>query len=327
MKSPFEPAKSQKEIYQEQYEASKLDGETFFPETLVRDAIAAALLVALIIALAIIIPVTSEPPADPTSTTYNPRPEWYFLFFFQFLKLFPGWLETVAAAIIPAVALIALTLIPFFDRGLDRHWSQRKTMVGLGVVVIAVLATLGISGFMSAPALPAGEESPLVQTGREVYREINCAYCHSINGVGGNIGPDLSNTGDQLDSEAIVSYLQNPHAMIPTTLHPKLLFTDEELAALVSYLSTLGAPVSYSDQAPALVAEQCSSCHLIKGQGGTLGPDLSVIGSRRSLGFLEAFTIDPNSVLPGATMPAYRDILTTEQIKDIAAYLFSLRED
>ena len=289
-----------------------------------RDAIVALLLVATIIALAVIFPATSEPPADPTSTTYNPRPEWYFLFFFQFLKLFPGWLEPVAAVIIPALVLLILTLVPFLDRSFERRWSQRKYTLGIGVLAVSVLIVLGVAGAMSAPAVPAGEESPLVQTGREVYREINCAYCHSINEAGGNIGPDLSSIGSKLEKGEINTYLQNPHAMVPTTLHPKLLFTDEELEALTTYLLTLGAPVAYSIEAPALFEGNCSSCHMINGKGGTLGPDLSGIGERRSINFLEAFTIDPESVLPGATMPAYRDILTPEQIADIAAYLYSL---
>jgi mono/diheme cytochrome c family protein len=198
--------------------------------------------VAVIIILAIVFPATLEAPADPTSTTYNPRPEWYFLFFFQFLKFFPGWLEPVAAAIIPAVALIIFILIPLIDRGYKRRWSDRKVGVGVGVLAVGAFAALVVAGALSAPARPAGEASPLVQSGREVYTEVNCAYCHSIGGAGGTIGPDLSIVGGQLDPAQLQVYLRDPHAMVPTTLHPKLQFTEEELDALVAYLETLGAP-------------------------------------------------------------------------------------
>jgi len=109
MKSPISKGRSQKETYKETYEASKKGGESFFPETLARDAAIALVIVAVIVVLAIVFPAHSEPPADPTSTTYNPRPEWYFLFFFEFLKLFPGWLEPVAAAVVPTIALIVLS--------------------------------------------------------------------------------------------------------------------------------------------------------------------------------------------------------------------------
>ncbi len=208
---------------------------------------------------------------------------------------------------------------------MGRRWSERKRGIGMGGLFVAAFATLVVMGAMSAPSRPAGEESPLVRHGREVYQEINCAYCHSINNVGGNIGPDLSAVARSLDEEEMATYLQDPHAMVPTTLHPKLLFTDEELAALVAYLSTLGEPVAYSEQAPALFAEHCSSCHMVNGRGGTAGPDLSTVGDRRSIDFLRDFTSDPRSVIPGATMPAFEDTLTAEQIQDIAAYLYSLR--
>ncbi len=325
-KPPLSPRISLKEAYQQQYQAAKEGGETFFPETISRDALVALLLVIVIVTLAIILPATSEAPADPTSTTYNPRPEWYFLFFFQFLKLFPGSLEAIAAIVIPTLAILIFGMIPFVDRGLGRQWAQRKRGIGAGVVVVLAFLTLVVMGVRSAPVAPAGEESLLVQSGRQVYKEINCAYCHNINGVGGNIGPDLSTVGGELDEEQLITYLQNPHAMVPTTLHPKLQFTEEELEALTAYLLTLGATIAYSSEAPELFGGHCSSCHIIDGKGGTLGPDLSAVGSRRSITFLESYTADPGSVLPETTMPAYQGILTPEQIQDIAAYLYSLKE-
>ncbi len=325
MKSPFSPTKSRRETYLEEYEASKQGGETFFPDTLVRDAIVAFFVVAAIVVLAVIFRAPLEPPADPTSLTYNPRPEWYFLFFFEFLKLFPGWLEPVAAAIVPVLALLVLIIFPFLDRGPERRWSKRKFMVGTGILVVLLLAVLEVLGAKSAPGVPAGEIDPMVQMGREVYLERNCSYCHSINGIGSNIGPDLGGVGGELTKEQIATYLENPSTMVPETLHPKFLFTPEELNALVAYLSTLGASISYSPQAVELFQEHCGGCHMINGKGGTIGPDLSTVGERRSLAFLDAFISDPKSVLPGATMPSYKNTLTKEQIQDIAAYLYSLK--
>ena len=319
------PAKGRKEAYLEKYNETKVGGESFFPETLVRDAIVALVVFAVILTLAILLPATSQPPADPTSTTYNPRPEWYFLFFFQFLKLFPGYLEPVAAAIIPVVALLILIFAPFIDKNPERRWARRKTALGIGGVVLVVFAILEVGGTLSAPSTPAGEVSPLVQKGELVYREFNCSYCHAINGVGGAVGPDLSNTATKWNSDNLTAYLQNPNSMIPQTLHPKLLFTSDELDGLVAYLLTLGAQIPYSAQAPVLVEQQCSACHMINGTGGTLGPDLSHVGSRRSYSFIDAFTTDPSSVISGSSMPAFKGVLSAEQIEDISAYLYSLK--
>ncbi len=317
------PAKSRKETYKERYDATKKGGEQFYPDTIARDAIVALVLVAAIFVLATFLPASSQPPADPTATNYNPRPEWYFLFFFQFLKLFPGYLEPVAAAVIPAVALILLILFPLLDRNPERRFTRRKAMMGLGGVMIAAFIALEVGGAMSAPAVPAGQESPQVQAGRLVYKQFNCSYCHAINGVGGAVGPDLSETGAKWNADNLSAYLTNPNSMIPLTLHPKLLFTSDELTNLTAYLLTLGAPVHFTDQAAPLFVQNCSGCHSLNGKGGNVGPDLTGVGSRRDFNFIEAFTTDPAAVIPGATMPAFKKTLSPSQIADIAAYLYS----
>jgi mono/diheme cytochrome c family protein len=322
---PQTPGQTRKEIYLERHEASKKGGESFFPDTIAKDAIVGLIIVAGIFALALLLPATTQPPADPASTTYNPRPEWYFLFFFQFLKLFPGYLEPVAAAIIPALALLLFILVPFLDRNPERRFQRRKKTVGIGAAALIFLAILGVAGARSAPAVPAGEESHLVQVGRQVYRQFNCAYCHSINGAGGAVGPDLSQTGAKWKPDDLMAYLVNPNSMIPQTLHPKLLFTSDEVSGLAAYLLTQGAAVEYSAAAPGLFEQHCGACHAVNGKGGSLGPDLSHDGGRRSMAFIQAFTTDPGSVISGSTMPAFKKTLSAEQIADVAAYLYSLK--
>lgn len=319
------PGQDRQKVYEEQYEACKKGGESFFPDTMARDSIFALIVVGVIIALAVLFPHTSEAPADPTSTNYNPRPEWYFLFFFEFLKFFPGWLEPVAAVVIPLLAILILIAVPFMSRNMSRFWYRRKPELVVGAIVVLALIGLEVGGAISAPTRPGGEVNPLVLSGQKLYRDINCGYCHSINGVGGAIGPDLSNIASQLTRDQISAYLKNPDLMVPNTLHPKLQFTPDELNGLVAYLETLGAPVAYSQQAPQLFAQNCAVCHTINGVGGSVGPDLSREGSLRTLDFLQSFITDPASVVPGATMPSFKNVLSSDQIKDIAAYLSSFK--
>ena len=47
---------------------------------------------------------------------YIPRPEWYFLFLFQTLKLFSGPMEVVGSIVLPGLAVLLLILVPFIDR-------------------------------------------------------------------------------------------------------------------------------------------------------------------------------------------------------------------
>jgi mono/diheme cytochrome c family protein len=86
-------------------------------------------------------------------------------------------------------------------------------------------------------------------------------------------------------------------------------------------LETLGAPVTYTAQAPGLFEQYCSVCHQLNGKGGTIGPDLTAVGDRRSITFLESFISDPATVISGSTMPAFKNSLGEAQIDDIAAYL------
>ena len=231
------PGSSEKETYKEEYEASKKGGKPFFPNTLAKDSVMALVVVAVIMTLAIVFPHSSEAPADPTSTTYNPRPEWYFLFFFQFLKIFPGWLEPVAAVVVPLVAILLLLAVPFLSRGLNRQWSVRKLALGIGGLAVLILAMLEVTGAISAPSRQVAELSPLAIEGERVYREVNCSYCHAINGVGGAIGPDLSSIATQLNQEQIMNYLRNPDSMVPehvapeATVHPRRIRRSNGLSA------------------------------------------------------------------------------------------------
>ena len=72
---------------------------------------------AILVGMAIAVRVPLGHVADPTDTSFIPRPEWYFLFLFQMLKLFEGPLEIVGSLILPTLAILALFLVPFIDRG------------------------------------------------------------------------------------------------------------------------------------------------------------------------------------------------------------------
>ena len=74
-------------------------------------------------ALAVRVPL--EQLADPTDTAYIPRPEWYFLFLFQFLKLMPGALEVFGSIVLPGIAVLTLILVPFIDRGQIMRVTKR----------------------------------------------------------------------------------------------------------------------------------------------------------------------------------------------------------
>src|SRR5262249_12266767 len=95
----------------------RLPKKQFYPEQVFKDTIAIFIAFTILFTLAIAARVPLEQLADPTDTSYIPRPEWYFLFLFQTLKLFEGPLEVVGAVVLPGLAVLTLLLAPFIDRG------------------------------------------------------------------------------------------------------------------------------------------------------------------------------------------------------------------
>ena len=121
------------EEYRRRYTRLKEAGKPFFPYTVFKDVVAVFLTLILLGALAWYVGSPLEELADPTDTTYNPRPEWYFLFLFQALKFVPGRLEAIAAVVLPAAAVLFLLLIPLLDRGPARHPLARPLWTGGGL--------------------------------------------------------------------------------------------------------------------------------------------------------------------------------------------------
>jgi len=101
--------------YHRRYDAFKSRGHPFWPYTIFEDTVVALGVLLILLFLAIFVGTPLERAADPTNTAYIPRPEWYFMFLFELLKLFPAHLEWVGAALVPALGLLALLLLPFMD--------------------------------------------------------------------------------------------------------------------------------------------------------------------------------------------------------------------
>ncbi|HIE25033.1 MAG TPA: c-type cytochrome [Anaerolineales bacterium] len=124
------------------YEASLQGAERFWPDSIYKDLLVSFGLFILLIGLASFLGVHPEPKVDPTDATYVPRPEWYFLFLFEFLKYFPGELEWVGAAVIPGILVGLLIFLPLYDKNPHRHNSKRKFAVGLMSVIVSAIVVL-----------------------------------------------------------------------------------------------------------------------------------------------------------------------------------------
>lgn len=133
----------------ERYERELQRGERFWPDSIFKDLIVSLGIFVLLVLMAAFLGVENSPKADPSDTSYIPRPEWYFLFLFKFLALYGqipvlGKIEWLATVLVPGVGIALLTVLPFIDRSPHRHYTRRMlalTVMGL-IVLDMILLTL-----------------------------------------------------------------------------------------------------------------------------------------------------------------------------------------
>ncbi len=233
-----------REEYRERYEESKAEGHTFL-EHMVRDGLAAFALLLIASWLALRYGAPLEEIADPTTTTYVPRPEWYFYFLFELLWLFPGKWTVIATFWIPTLGFFFLLVLPFLDRGPARSPLRRPVAsVAAAAVMVGVLFLTYKGATAPAPAgrapVAVAKLPPELQKGREVYEAQGCGACHMIRGEGGAAGPDLSKVGSARNAEWLRRFVRDPEAVKPgSPMPPSKGFPAEELEALVYYLASL----------------------------------------------------------------------------------------
>src|SRR5919205_898286 len=127
--------RAQKEEYLRDYSILKAEGKPFFPYAVAKDSIMACIVMAVIISMSLVLGAELGSKANPTTTTYVPRPEWYFFFLFEVLRVIkPPELVPLATIGIPTVAMVLLLLLPFYDRGPERRPERRPIATIAGIL-------------------------------------------------------------------------------------------------------------------------------------------------------------------------------------------------
>ena len=196
-----------KEEYLSEYEQLKKKGKSFFPYAIVKDSVMFCLVAAVLILMAIVMGAEQGPKADPTTTTYVPRPEWYFFFLFELLKVIkPPALVPLATVGIPTICMILLIMLPFYDRNPERIPWKRPVASISGILVIVAMGYLTYMGASAgSPNEIELETVPEFEQGRQIVAQTGCLACHNIgeNGAEGGLGPDLTEIGAMLPRAAI----------------------------------------------------------------------------------------------------------------------------
>ena len=240
--------RAEQEAYLREYEVMKKKGKPFFPYAVLKDSVMALIVALVIVAMSIVLGAEQGPKADPTTTTYVPRPEWYFFFLFEILRVIkPPELVPIATIGIPTLAMVLLLLLPFYDRNPERRPERRPVAMTAGVLTIIAMAYLTFLGASAGSpteievepppqiaAAPAALEE--FELGAQVAAQSGCLACHKF-GENGNDGPgpELTEIGAKLPAQAIERTLVNPSGIMPEygNLPP------EKFNALVEFLASL----------------------------------------------------------------------------------------
>ena len=264
--------------YQKYKRDVKARGKPFFPYAMFHDTVMSLVVVTVIIGLACVWYFTSGPdpetcgsgdscllgprysePADPGTTNFVPRPDWYFYFLFYLLRIFK-WPDTVILGTvgIPTILLIILIILPFVDLRSERRLSRRPVAVIAAVLVVLSMGVLTYKGATAKEALASEvvqavptwaqrqgfEDNQEAIAGAKIFASSGCTACHTYLGTGSsNQGaPDLSNEGTRGKSkQQLADYIKDP-SKFGNNVMPKFGFDDQQLSQLAEFLLVSKGP-------------------------------------------------------------------------------------
>jgi ubiquinol-cytochrome c reductase cytochrome b subunit len=247
--------------------------ELFYPRQILMDLSLTAMLIIGLGCLAFFVPVQLGPPANPADAQYIPRPEWYYLPIFQWLKYWHGAASLIGVLVIPTVLALALVALPFLDRSVERRpWKRPVAMVAY-LVVMSALVGLGLRSkyldrhdsqvaqqlvkqqaeevaYMSKPFEPELSSAslaaanvaladPLAAKGKAIFESHYCTACHGEGGVGTAAAPALIGVGAKFSTDQITELLRHPTAKMKAGGMPTPELSPDEMKALVAYVASL----------------------------------------------------------------------------------------
>jgi menaquinol-cytochrome c reductase cytochrome b/c subunit len=264
--------------FQDYKEDVKRDGKPFYPYAMFHDTVMSLVVVSVVIGLAAVWYFTTgedpktcgdgdscllgprySEPADPGTTNFVPRPDWYFYFLFYLLRIFK-WPETVILGTvgIPTILLIIALILPFLDLRRERRLSRRPVAIVAAILVVISMGVLTYKGATAKEALASEVVAAVPQwaqtqgfqdnedaiAGATIFASSGCTACHTYLGTGSsNQGaPDLSNEGTKGRSkQQLMDYIRDP-SKFGNTVMPKFGFSDEQLGQLAEFLLASKGP-------------------------------------------------------------------------------------
>ena len=252
----------------------KLPPESFYPRQVIMDMAFALLIMIGLGFLAYFRPVQLGPLADPANTKFVPRPEWYYLPMFEWLKFWSSRMEVFAVVVIPGILALLFFLMPFLDRSLERRpWRRPIPLLSVAIVLVGIIF-LGFRSHLddlrdhsiavelafqdkqaqeytrapfharmesaSGKPLSSGPVNPLVAKGKGIFDSKGCSGCHGESGTGTATAPSLVGITAKYPLPQLTGLLHQPNAAMLAGHMPAFNLAAPDMAALFDYLGSLG---------------------------------------------------------------------------------------
>jgi ubiquinol-cytochrome c reductase cytochrome b subunit len=247
--------------------------ELFYPRQVLMDLSLTALLIIGLGLLCFLAPMQLGPPANPADAQYVPRPEWYYLPIFQWLKYWHGAASVVGILVIPTVLAFAVIALPFLDRSIERRPWKRPVAMGAYAFVLFALVALGLRSQyldkhdpgvaqqlakqkteedeytrkpfepeLSSASLTAANVAladPLAAKGKTIFEAQSCSACHGDAGVGTAAGPALVGIAAKSSPDQLAQLFKHPTVKMTAGGMPPIDLPPDDLKALIAYVASL----------------------------------------------------------------------------------------
>jgi len=250
----------------------KLPPAPFYPGQVLMDAVFAVVLIGILAIISIKIPMELGPAANPADTHFLPRPEWYYLPAFQWLKYLSGWWTLIGGIILPALLALIFASFPFLDRRRERRPWRRPIAVGAFFLFMVVYISLGVASYrddqkdpgvaaqmrkqdddvkayMQKPFVPESvvgsvpasmvTAGPKVLKGHTIFQAQSCDACHGDGGVGTAAAGPLTGVGQKYTDQQIIALLREPDSKMTNGGMTAVNLSQEDLESLGAYLRQL----------------------------------------------------------------------------------------
>jgi quinol---cytochrome c reductase cytochrome c subunit, bacillus type len=276
---PSRRVEERRSAFQRYKEDVKREGKPFYPYAMFHDTVMSLVVVSVIVGLACVWHFTADgtkegllgpeyaDKADPGTTSFVPRPDWYFYFLFYLLRIFKWPNSVILGTVgIPTIALLLLLAIPFIDVRRERRLLRRPVVIVATVLTALSMGVLTYKGATAEEALGvevlqqvpgwvkkenltqnatkiegAGPNaSQQAVAGARLFATSGCLNCHTYLGIGSpNLGaPDLTDEGTKGKGISFqIEHLKCPSCVNKGSPMPSYaVFPDSQLRELATFL-------------------------------------------------------------------------------------------